>query len=268
MSESTAMTFLLVDDDVEVALDYENCSYNRSDVRLAGITGNSDKALDMVKEHLPEAVILDIQLHKGKGSGIDFLKNIQGIQLDFKPLIIVITNSENKVVYSHVQKNGAALVFYKQQQGYSADFVLNEMLSMRESLYMVNRSKISVANTRVETLEERKKRLQNRIMAEMNAIGMPSNLSGKKYIISGLLYLLETDDKERGETVFQYIRREYARAGSTVIQSIETAIRHVWDNTPIDVIQAHYTDTGYYHTGKPTPTQFIMYYREKIAASL
>lgn len=269
MENMKPMTFLLLDDDIDVGLEFENSISVRNDARLVGITGDSDKALEMVKEHMPEVVIVDIELRKGKGSGIEFIDKIQKIHLDFVPLLIVITNIDAKVVYEHAHKNGVALVFSKKQKGYCADFVLNSVLPMRAALHSINKESIKEdGGMRVESLEIRRKRLQNRIDTEMNLIGMSSHLNGRKYIMAGLLYLLENDDNERDETVFQYIARTHNRSNSTIVQTIETAIRNAWDKTPIDDILIHYTQQIDYKTGVPTPTEFVYYYYNKIRASL
>lgn len=36
-------------------------------IRLVDVTNNTDKALEYTSTYLPDAIILDIELHKGRG---------------------------------------------------------------------------------------------------------------------------------------------------------------------------------------------------------
>ena len=53
-------------------------------------------------------------LHKGEGSGISFLEELQKLKLDFKPLIVVTTNVSSKIIYRRIRDLGVG--FYLLQE--------------------------------------------------------------------------------------------------------------------------------------------------------
>ena len=273
MYNQNPMTFLLVDDDVSVHLEYEETVFDRKDkFKIVGMTADSYEAVELVKEYAPEAVLLDLELQKGKGSGIAFLQEISQTELTTKPLVIVITRNENvvvqKAVREYTQSANVAYIMEKNSKGYSAKFVLDQMLALRTNIYLASEEQIAENKITVETIEIRRERIKNRINAELDKIGMPSHLKGRKFIVIGLIYLLEVDDISRDDSVFEHITKTTGRSIQTVSTAISTAIRNVWNNTPIDEIQKHYKQTDYYKSGQPRPYSFLIYYRNKLSGKL
>lgn len=133
------MPLLLIEDDVAECVKFKDCANRRNDIIFAAMTGSSSEGLKYVKSRLPEGVILDLELHKGEGSGLMFLNDVKEACLTLKPLIVVTTNSPSSVVYNHVHEMGADLVFYKKQADYSPDMVINTLLALRKSLYAVSK---------------------------------------------------------------------------------------------------------------------------------
>jgi response regulator of citrate/malate metabolism len=68
------LNLLLVEDDKDMCEKIRQYVEELSDVSLEGITNSSEKALDYVIDYLPDAVILDLELHQGSGNGLLFLQ--------------------------------------------------------------------------------------------------------------------------------------------------------------------------------------------------
>ena len=64
------LSILLVEDDPQACEDIATYIDALDDVGLVGITNNSSKAEQMIRDTLPDAVILDLELHGGSGSGL------------------------------------------------------------------------------------------------------------------------------------------------------------------------------------------------------
>ena len=60
------LIILLVEDDEKACEELRSYIEQTSDIRLQGITNNSTEALELVRSGLPDAVILDLELHYGK----------------------------------------------------------------------------------------------------------------------------------------------------------------------------------------------------------
>lgn len=258
MDSVKQMQILLIEDDNFAITDFKEYIAQREDVKLVNSTNSSSEGLEFVKKYMPEGIILDLELHKGQGSGLSFLEEMQNLELDFKPLIVVTTNVSSDIVYNRIHKLGVDFIFYKKQTDYSPELVINSMVSLRDTIYSNNK------NTRTtETPIEREERIKERINLELDLIGISNHLKGRKYLYDAILYLLE-GNKEENETVFNYVANLYKVGNSSVGRAMQTAINRAWRTSPTDELEVHYRARINYNTGVPSPTEFIYYYEKKI----
>lgn len=75
MESSSAKSILVIEDEAVIAMEIEAALLSLG-YKLAGKAHNSDKALDLLANTLPDLVLLDIQL-KGSRSGIDLARIIR-----------------------------------------------------------------------------------------------------------------------------------------------------------------------------------------------
>ena len=90
MVEET-LTILIVEDDLNECEIYKNIVKNRENVKIVSITNSSSKAVEEFEIHNPDAVILDLELNDGEGSGFDFIEKIKELN-NKMPKIVVTTN--------------------------------------------------------------------------------------------------------------------------------------------------------------------------------
>lgn len=259
MENVKPMQILLIEDDNSAVNEFKEYISSREDVKLIKYTNSSNEGIEFVKNYMPEGIILDLELHNGQGSGIEFLQEMKNLKLDFKPLIVVTTNVASNTVYDHIHRVGVDFIFYKKQSDYNVELVINSMVSLRETLYSEN----AKVKTTTETPMEREERIKDRINLELDLIGISNHLKGRKYLFDAILYLLEgnTEDKE---TVFNHIANLYKVGNSSVGRAMQTAINRAWRTSPTDELEVHYKARINYNTGVPSPTEFIYYYEQKI----
>lgn len=265
MSKDKLINILLVEDDIEdcnLIKNYIDCEEN---VKLIGIANSVSTALEYVKTHMPDAIILDLELNDGEGSGLEFLEKIKDIKVDVKPIIVITTNISSKTVYTYAHKNGADLIFHKLKNDYSAELVINNILLLNKTKE-ANRMANDINSKNAETLNDYRNRISNRINRELNLVGISSHLIGRKYIHDAILYILENN--EESENVFLHLAKVYKKGNSTIGRSIQTAIEHAWRKSSIEDLQKYYTAAVNYNTGVPTPTELIYYYVDKIKKAM
>ena len=261
--DSKPIRLLLLEDDVlqcEAFKNYINCL---EEVKLVGITNSSDKALELFKECMPQAVIVDIELHNGQGSGIEFLEKVREYFDSFKPIIIVTTNSASNILYDNLHTSGVDLIFYKQQKDYSPKLVISDLLSLKKSFYKYNNINKNLESM-IETPEEHDKKIEKMINSELDLIGISSHLKGRKYIFDAIMYLIKQEENKDYDTVFNHLAAKYKISASSVSRVMETSINRAWKTSAPDELETYYTAKINYNTGVPSPTEFIYYYSEKI----
>lgn len=265
--EDKPMSILLIEDDEVECERFKSYVETTQNTKLIGITNSSDEGLELFKTYVPEAVIVDIELHKGQGSGLEFIENAKKCMNDFRPIIVVTTNASSTILYNKLHDDGVDLVFYKKQQDYSPKLIVSTLLSLRKTLYKFNVSE-KRQEMPVESTADRNTKISNKIDTELDLIGISSHLKGRKYLHDAIMYLIKAEEENAGETVFNYLASLYKRTSSSVSRVMQTAINYAWRTSSPDDLEIHYTAIVDYNTGVPNPTQFIYYYAKKIKKTL
>ena len=255
--EKSPITILLVEDDINECKVYKNITRNREDIKIISVTNSSTKAIEEVKTHKPDAVILDLELTDGEGSGFEFIEAMKNEPKERIPKIIVTTNVHSNTVYDYCHNNNIDFIFYKKQKNYSQENIINTLLLLKSYQYA----------ERVTTSEDDEKKLEETIIAKINKeldlIGVGTHLHGRKYLCDAIAFILRSGDNSK-VSIVQYLVGNYKKSSSTISRAMQNAILHAWRITPIEDLTKYYTARVNYETGVPTPTEFIYYYADKI----
>ena len=255
--EKAPITILLVEDDLNECGIYKNITKNRDDVKIVAITNSSTKALEEYEIHKPDAVILDLELTDGEGSGFEFIEAMKDIPKDRAPKIIVTTNVHSNTVYDYCHSNNIDFVFYKKQKNYSHENIINTLLLLRN---YENTNKIVNVEQDDSKVEDA---IINKINKELDLIGVGTHLHGRKYLCDAIYFILQSGDNSK-ISIVQHLVGKYKKSSSTISRALQNAILHAWRITPIEDLSKYYTARVNYETGVPTPTEFIYYYADKI----
>ena len=64
---------------------------------------------------------------------MDFVTDLQALNLEYMPIVIVTTHVNSKRTYDILHREGVDFILYKDHPNYSANLVLNHFISMRQS---------------------------------------------------------------------------------------------------------------------------------------
>ena len=257
--DEKAMKILIIEDDVQDCQNFYDSLKKRNDFELIAITDSDVEALKYVSQQKPEGIVLDIELnnsYSGSTDALDFLDNLKRLHLEYQPIIIVTTHINSKRVYDILHRGGVDLILYKDQPNYSADFVLNRFVTLRNSTINTN-SLISYNNEKERMIAK----ISDCIDHELDLIGVTPNLKGRKYIHDAILYIIQNNNSGN---MIQYLSKKYSRSTNTIVNGIQNAIIHAWRVSSIDDLTTYYTAKVNYETGVPTPMEFIYYYVGKV----
>ena len=234
---------ILIEDDKNDCADFENYINSRNDVKLVAVTDSDIEGLDLIKKYSPDAIILDIELHNGSGNANSFglIEKLQTCKLSKKPKIIVNTVVSSNTIYDYLHDKGVDIIFYKKQQNYSVENVINTLVLL--SGYSEDKS--FTGNIVVEDTKDNRENISDMINDELNLI------------------FTNSDESEKVSAV-QHLTSKYKRASSTISRDMQNAILHAWRISSLEDLETYYTAKINYETGIPTPTEFIYYYADKI----
>ena len=163
---ANTLSLLVIEDDEAVCGEYARlCSPSRG-VTLIGTTNSSQSGLQLTKEKLPDAVVLDLELHNGSGNGLMYLSGLQELTTGHRPYVMVVTNNISAATHSLARKMGADFIITKNQSDYSVEMVLSMLRSISACLVSDNKSA-------VRTVEAGDRSdLDSRICKELDEIGI------------------------------------------------------------------------------------------------
>lgn len=257
------LEILIVEDD-EIACRelIDEIDKNPEDFFLINYTNNSLKAFDLVMETQPDAVILDLELHRGGGSGLDFLKKVQEAALDHPPYILITTNNISAITHKTARGLGADFILTKTQEGYSAKDAFN-LLKATKSVILSRKSdkKPFISN---ENSAQAEKRVLKLINEELLRIGINPKCVGFKYLSDAIALTI----KGPIQHICNVIGKKYKKTESSVERAMQNAINRTWNVSDINELLKLYTARIGSDKGTPTVTEFIFYYANKVQNSL
>ena len=256
------LNVLLIEDDKAECIKFENYIKTRNDVKLIASTDSDIEGLELIKKTMPDAIILDIELHNGSGNAnsFDLIENLQKMKFSKRPKIVVNTVVSSNTVYDYLHDKGIDLIFYKKQQNYSIENVINTLVLL--SGYSEDKS--LTGNIVIEDNKENEEKISNIINDELNLIGIGLHMQGRKYLHDAIYYIITNTDGGEKISAVQYFVNKYKRASSNISRDMQNAILHSWRVSSLEDLETYYTAKINYETGVPTPTEFIYYYADKI----
>ena len=190
------ITVVIVEDDPSVCRSFAECFEKTDGITLVKTTASVPDALTYVREHRPDAVILDLELHKGVGNGISFLTALRQMPAAVRPYVLVNTNNSSQTTYDMVRALGAGFVMYKHQEGYSPEGVAEILLAMSvlhqsglpPSAAPANRTPLNEAPV---SSEEKEKQLTRRICAALDSVSISPKAVGYRYLIEAIAHRIQ-----------------------------------------------------------------------------
>ena len=257
-------SILLVEDDPIDCQSIVQYIDTLEDVRLVGVTNNSDKALESTKDYQPDAIILDLELHKGTGNGISFLMMLAKESLSYLPYILVTTNNISPITHAQVRQLGADFVMVKSQADYSPESAVDFLLSLRGVIHGTRKHNAASGSSSDEAPAEAKRRLLTQISTEIDLVGISPKAIGRSYLIDAIALLISGNKNGYITTIAQ----KYGKTNASVERAMQNAINSAWRSADIEDLQTYYTARIKSEKGYPTLTEFIFYYANKIKGAV
>lgn len=255
------MKLMLIEDEKKEQDKFKKLAEKMNDVTFVKITNSTEEGIKCLKENDIDGVILDLELNSGIGNGFEFLEKLKITKLSKIPKIVVTTNVYSDSVYDYLHKNEVDFIFYKKQENYNVENVINTLL-------LLNNYTNTVSTDSKETVEEERvkqeKIIAEKVNYELDLIGIATHLQGRKYLFDAITYLLSKEGEDSQISINQYLLSKHKRPTSTINRAMQNAITRAWRVTAIEDLQQYYTAHINYNTGIPTPVEFIYYYVDKI----
>lgn len=254
-TETGQISVLLIEDDEESCRAMEGYFAELEDIAIVHTTNSSSKALKYMRENPPNAVILDLELHNGSGSGIAFLNGLRTFPSSQRPYVLVTTNNSSQITYRAVRRLGADFILYKHQTDYSPQSVADILLSVcaaEPPAWPTETDEYCSAQNGAD--------LRKIICTALDSVNISPRLRGYEYLADAI----EMYVHGRVNNVSAAIGEKYGKSKDSVERAMQNAINKAWNTTDIDTLRQNYTAHVNPKKGVPTILEFVCYYANQI----
>lgn len=256
------LSIILIEDDDEASREIDEYVQGLDDINLVGTTKYASKGLELVQTFMPDVILLDLELHQGGGNGLLFLSELGKLQLGYKPYILITTNNVSEITFDSARKLGADLILTKYEKGYSAQYVVESVRMMKESILMKTTMQTNVKQKLTPGQKEQK--IRDRIRRELDLIGVSPKLTGFRYLLDAICIVIQKQEPY----VARIIAEKYNKTDASVERAMQNAINRTWYTSDTEDLLKYYTARIRSDKGVPTLMEFISYYANKIRTEL
>lgn len=252
------LSVLLVEDDNEICNEFIQYIDQFDDILCVGVTNNSKKAFELVKELSPDVIILELELNMGGGNGLTLLNELQQESLRVFPYILITTNNTSPVTYKFARDLGADFIIAKHQIDYSSENIINFLRSIKNRI--IYNATVKGKKTDFELATDKFKEINKKICTELNYIGVSPKYVGYKYLVEAINILI----KKQESNICKSIAIKYGKTSCSVERAMQNAISRTWHDSDANVLLYYYTAPINCNKGVPTLTEFINFYANKL----
>ena len=260
------LSVLLVDDDLTTCDRIKRIAESYNDIQLIASVNNAEDAVNCVKEQKPDAMILDLELHHGKGSGFDVLKEIKTLGL-CSPFILITTYNTSSTTYEIARRLGADFIMYKKQAEYSDETPINFLRMLSDEILFCERkpkkvvdNKQAVYTDHYHESEYSENEIDDLINDELIKIGINPKVLGFKYLKEAIRITVSNPT----HNISANIGKKFDKSSGSVERAMQNAIERAWELTDLDVLAQNYTARINSSKGVPTILEFIYFYANKV----
>lgn len=252
-----SLRILIIEDEETVCERYKTYISQYDNLVVIATTNSSYEGVELVHKHLPDAVILDLELQYGLGNGLEFLSQLKKNPPSHIPYIVVATNNSSPLTQRYARESGADFIMYKYQKNYSEKSVIDflRMISPTISEYQPS----VLPDTVPITSSDNKNHYIRQIHTELNHVGINPKSIGYQYLTEAILLKIQQQ-----EDITSTIGKKYHKTPLSVTRAMQYAIDRAWSTAAIEDLLLYYTAPIHSKKGVPTILEFVCYYAGKL----
>jgi len=250
------LSILIVEDDATASAELSRCIEAAEDMSVVASCDSSQKAMELARFHLPNVIILDLELHRGGGNGLMFLDNLLANPLSMEPFILVTTNNMSTVTLDQAKALGADFTLAKYEQGYSAQYVVDNLNMLRNAIRRKNTAHhLSIISPAVD-----EKLIRIGIQRTLDILGIKPKAKGYTYLTDAIYMVMN----KQNDHISHQLAKKYGKSSTSIERAMQNAIKQAWLTNDIEVLLDHYGAPIRADKGYPTMMEFICYLAKTI----
>ena len=219
---------------------------------VIGTANDGELAIRMVTERKPEILVLDLMLTKQ--DGLSVLKAIASMER--KPAVLATSRFITDYVASAAANLGVRYLMLKPCDMTAVVERLEELRGGQAQ----RQPELRKSNTSIEAM----------VTGIIHEIGVPAHIKGYQYLREAII--IAVGDMDVINAITKVLYPQVAKTFQTTPSRVERAIRHAievaWDRGDLDTLQRFFGYTVNSTKGKPTNSEFIALFADKLQLQL
>jgi two-component system response regulator (stage 0 sporulation protein A) len=241
----------IADDNREFAELLREYVADQSDFEVVGVAHNGNEVIEIIENHDPDVVILDIIMPVLDGIGV--LERIQHMQ--HPPKVIMLTAFGQENITKRAVELGAAYYILKPF----------DMEVLANRIRQVARNSVTSSGA-ARPVPAKAKNVDANITSIIHEIGVPAHIKGYHYLREAISMVYK--DVEILGSITKVLYPKIAEKYNTTPSRVERAIRHAievaWGRGNVDAIKSVFGYTVNVGKSKPTNSEFIAMVADKL----
>ncbi len=241
---------LIADDNKEFCDLLKEFLQQQEDLQLIGTAFNGVEALELIKEHSPDVLVLDVIMPHLDGIGV--LEKLNENNHVHKPKVIILTAFGQESITQRAVELGADYYILKPFDFTVLATRIKQLAGGFKSLEYVQAPKPKSLDVAVTNI--------------IHEMGVPAHIKGYHYLREAILKVIEDVNLLGAVTkeLYPMIAQKYQTTPSRVERAIRHAIELAWDRGNIEMMTKFFGYTINLERGKPTNSEFIAMVADKL----
>lgn len=275
------LNIAVADDNEAVLCMLSNIIESEENLNLVGTAKNGEETLEVIKDKLPDVVLLDMIMPKIDGLGVmEHVRNDTAIKK--QPAFIVISAVGHETMTESAFGLGADYYLMKPFDNHALLKRLRDLQLMINGSVPQNEVHTGIANTNlhmVNTFSGAGKQsgntsdshavtgnMETDVTRIIHDIGIPAHIKGYQYLRDAII--MAVNDSEIINSITKILYPDIAKKYQTTPSRVERAIRHAievaWNRGNTETLNNMFGYTINTGKGKPTNSEFIALISDKL----
>ena len=258
---SEKIRVLIVDDNQNFCTILSEHISEQEDLEVVGIANNGLKAVDLIKETMPDIVVLDIIMPHLDGLGV--LEKVGELELIDKMKFIILSAVGQDNITRRAINLGATYYVIKP---FDFDLFIDRLRQLSKTRQksdseMAQGGEINPGNAKSEYVS-----IDARITEILHKIGVPPHIKGFQYIREAILMVYEDANclSKVTKIIYPGIAEKFDTTASRVERAIRNAIEIAVNRGNPEYIQIYFGHTLSGKKNKLTNSEFVALVAEKL----
>ncbi len=248
---------LLADDSAEFGYPFSNLLKTYG-IEVLGLEKDGSKIFGEVKRFKPDVLIMDAFMPKLDAIGV--LNQLKTMDAKTKPVCMVLSKSDNRILEGELLKTGADYYFLRPV----------ELEVIVERIFQFTGRKMQGGKTKGQGSMVSDTEVEIMVTEMIHQLGVPAHIKGYHYLRTAIILCLK--EPEYVGAITKLLYPTVAKVHNTTSSRVERAIRHAievaWDRGDVEVLNTCFGYTIQNTRGKPTNSEFIALIADKLRLRL